>query len=98
MHDYVVLLKEEPAKKGAAAGRREIYEHNVGRAAEFQRKLRLLLDERDMNSQVAGIAEAMGFPVVTLTGTPEVAEVIGSLPEVDSIIQDSGILGFVPEQ
>ncbi len=95
MADYIVILKEASIHS-EALGRREIYERNLGQAAEFQRKLRHWLDERGLSSQVAGMAEPTGFPLITLTCTLAVAKAIELLPEVDSVVRDSNMVGLVP--
>ena len=97
MSNYVVILKKEDAKDLNALGRRGIYESNVGRTADFQRKLRQRLDEKGLSAQVAGIGEPMGFSLITLTSTPAVAREIETFPEVDEVILDNDAIGFVPQ-
>lgn len=96
MADYIVLLKEEADSQAGSSGRRAIYERNQGRAAEFKRRLNEWLEEKGLQSQVTGIAEPGGFPLITLTSTPAVAEAIESFPEVESVVEDSDLIGFVP--
>jgi hypothetical protein len=95
MGNYVVNLKPEKSPE-ATSGRGAIYERNAARAARFLDALRRLVDERGLSSQVAGTGEPMGFPIVTLTCTPEVARLIEGMPEVDSVYLDTGIFHLVP--
>ena len=95
MANYVVILKEQASLQMKTPGRKAVYERNVLHTTDFQRKLWQELDERGLRSQVAGIAEPLGFPLITLTCTPEVAQAIRSLPGVETVVQDDNNLGLV---
>lgn len=98
MEDYVVLLRHE---EGGSQGRREananalgfkrrqIYDTNLARTVAFQRKLQDWLTASGLESEVTGLAEPSGFPVITLTATPKVARQIQRFSEVESVTRDS---------
>jgi hypothetical protein len=97
MDNYIVILKDDVVPQTSRSRRREVYESNVGRVAVFQNKLRHWLSEHGLDSEVAGIAEPMGFPLVTLTATPAVAKAIESIPEVESVVRDSDAIRLAHE-
>jgi hypothetical protein len=92
MFNYVVTLREE---EQAPTGRRAIYDRNLARTSTFQRGLLRTLEERGLLGELGGMGESMGFPVVTLTATPQVAQVIESLPEVESVYRDDDTLQLI---
>jgi hypothetical protein len=94
MADFVITLHAEdpPARN---RGRREVYEDNSARTASFRKELLRFLEEQGLSSQVAGIGETMGFPMLTLTTTQAVARRIEELPGVDAVFKDKPDLGLV---
>ena len=96
MANYIITLKEQSSPPLKSPSRRELFKMNEDRTAEFLGGLLRWLDEQGLRSQVAGIAEPMGFPMITLVSTPSVAKAIAALPEVESVVRDSDTLRIVP--
>ncbi len=95
MANYVVTLKEQALSGVEGQGRRALFEANSARAAEFRKKLFGWLEACGLLAQVAGVGEPMGFPMITLTTTPRVAETIKEFPEVESVFEDTGSMGII---
>jgi hypothetical protein len=93
MGNYIVVLKRQH-RNAAPTGRGEIYAGNLRQTAAFQEKLSRWLDEHGLATEVAGMAEPVGFPLISLTSTPAIAKAIESFPEVESVVADSGMISL----
>jgi hypothetical protein len=64
-------------------------------AIEPSTRVTCISRKHDLSRQVASIGEPGTLPVVALTSTPAVAELVESLPEVDAVVRDTEDLGVV---
>jgi hypothetical protein len=93
---YIIALEEaEPQPDAAPMGRRELYEAGVAQSAAFRRKLEEWLEAEHLSSEVAHIGEPTAFSLISLTATPEVAERIKRLPEVEYVVPGGEDMGIV---
>jgi len=88
MQQYLVMLREEKPL-GKRPKRGDVVDQNLDLTRRFQRNLRKSLEEHGLWSQVAHMGEPMAFPLVTLSCTPEVADFVAKLPDVEEVVQDS---------
>ena len=88
MHQYVVNLVPPDLPEGPAAARSGVVDAYTRVAAAFVELARKELAKRGLENQVDGFGEAYGLPVVTLTATPAVAEVLRQIPGVEAVYQD----------
>jgi hypothetical protein len=94
MRPYVVNLTALSFPPRTSRG--EVVNAYAAQAAAFFQRLRAALEEAGLMDQVAGFGEAGGLPVVTLTCTPEVADLIARLPGVSGVYpDDAGMLGLL---
>ena len=96
MHQYVVNLVPPDVPETPPGGRRSVTVNPVTEVAvAFVARARAELAKRGLENQVDGFGEAYGVPVVTLTATPAVAEVLRQIPGVEAVYQDdAGSLGL----
>lgn len=92
MADYIVILKEDDEGDEMKEGRHAFYQAGVARNSHFQNRLRSFLEQRGLADQVAFIGEPTVFPLVALRCMPEVADLIGTLPEVQEVVRDADSL------
>jgi hypothetical protein len=91
MQNLIIALKEvEPQPDEAPMGQYELYKTGLTQTAAFKRELEAWLEAERLSSQVAGIGEPTAFSLISLTSTPEVAERIGRLPDVEYVVPNSG--------
>ena len=88
MHQYVVNLSPPEPPGGAAGTRSGTVDAYTRVAAAFVERARKELAKRGLEDQVNGFGEAYGLPIVTLTATPAVAEVLRQIPGVEAVYQD----------
>ena len=87
MSDYLIALKE-PALATDRPTRGDVFGNNLTLTTAFRKNLELWLGEHQLDRQVADIGEPNGFPVLSLTCTPQVAEKIASIPGVEWVVPD----------
>jgi hypothetical protein len=92
MFDYIVVLDQQPE---SYRSRREVYESGVARSMAFRLKLVELLKRQDLCNELGALGEPLALPAVTLTCTPKLANLIASLPGVNSVTRDSRDIQFV---
>jgi len=96
VRDYVVTLREEAlAPEGLPVGRARLSQvDQINR--RFQSRLRARLRKQGLEAQVVGIGPPLGIaPMVTLSCTPRVSEVLREMPEVKDVILDAHTMGLV---
>lgn len=94
MHQYVVNLAPPEPVSGESRG--AVVDAYTRVAAAFVDRAREELTARGLAEQVDGFGEAFGLPTVTLTATPEVAEVLRQIPGVEDVYEDdTGSLGVI---
>ena len=89
MNNYIVSFSQEEVSLHAHSSRRALYEGNVARAKEFQRRIKAAVQEAGADEEVGAIGEAVGFPMEALMCTPRVANLIKALPGVEAVVQDA---------
>jgi hypothetical protein len=88
MHQYVVNLIPPDQSDGSAGARSGVVDAYTRVAAAFVERARKELVKRGLADQVDGFGEAYGLPIVTLTATPAVAEVLRQIPGVEAVYRD----------
>jgi hypothetical protein len=85
VHPYVVNLREITSPK---PGRRAVVEQNESLTQAFLRRLQQEVSRRHLEHEVASYGESNPFPVVTLTCSPAVAQLIAGMSEVTDVYRD----------
>jgi hypothetical protein len=94
MVDYIIHLRSPELD---ANGRVPVFHSYVGITGAFLGKLRNWLALEGFGNQVVGMSPPQGFPMVTLTCTSFVAEMIkaAEFEEIVSIFADEDDIGLV---
>jgi hypothetical protein len=95
LQSYIVTFKEADDARPEAVGRRELYESGLARATEFQRELRVWLDQHGVDAGLAKLGEPTTFPMVVIRTIPQVAELIESHPKVEAVLRNSDDFGLI---
>lgn len=94
MHPYVINLSDATSQE--STNRRSAVDHYTQMTGHFLRDLGAELQRKHLADQVAQIGPPSPFPVVTLTCTPAVAEIIESMAGVSEVYRDDEpSMGFV---
>jgi hypothetical protein len=82
----VVNLRDDDGAEGL--GRGELIRHYGGMARRFFDHLREEMNRRQLDGPILAVDDQSPLPVVTLTCSSDVAELIGNLPEVLDVYRD----------
>jgi hypothetical protein len=94
MRSYVVNLSALDFPQHTP--RAQVVSAYTAQASNFFKSLRAALDQSHLTKEVVHYGEAGGLPVVTVTCTPKVAELIRKLPGVSGVYaDDAGTLGLL---
>lgn len=76
----------------AALGRTKVVSENVRLGKDFTRRFRRLVKSRGLEVEVAHVGRPMALPFVAIEATDRVAELVRTMPGVESVVRDQNML------
>ena len=76
----------------AALGRTKVVSENLQLGKDFTKRFRRLVKSRGLEVEVAHVGKPMALPFVAIEATDRVAELVRTMPGVESVMRDHNLL------
>lgn len=91
---YLVTLARKPARP-AALDRAQVVSRGVAAGEAFKQELTDFVEKTDRRLELVGIGDPTSFGMISVIGTPGLADAIKNFPDVESVVEDTPAMGLI---